>query len=156
MNAEPSSGTPPCECWAILEYTSLQAWDLYPHIPLVRVPLKPYAAFRRKECSTGRKHKKNNHNHQIHIMLYDSECAALTKLCEKEGLNMSTLLRKRIMKTTIPERPNFVWRPLTERINALGKSSTRLPVPYMNTEPPQSMLSKPFLGPFSAYGSNWN
>ncbi len=25
---------------------SLQAWDMYPHVPLVRVPLRPYAALR--------------------------------------------------------------------------------------------------------------
>ena len=98
----------------------------------------------------------NKHNHQVHIMLYDSGRAVLTKLCEKGGLNMSALLRKRIMKTTIPERPNFAWRPLTERINALGGSSTRLPIPYVNTKPPQSMLSRSFLGSFAAYVPNWS
>ena len=57
-------------------------------------------------------------------MLYDSGRAVLTKLCEKGGLNMSALLRKRIMKTTIPERPNIDRRHFAERINALSGSST--------------------------------
>ena len=92
----------------------------------------------------------NKHNHQVHIMLYDSGRAVLTKLCEKGGLNMSALLRKRIMKTT----PSIDWRPLTDRINALGGSSTRLPVPHMNTEPPQSMLSRSFPESFAAHVPN--
>lgn len=96
----------------------------------------------------------NKHNHQVHIMLYDSGRAVLTKLCEKGGLNMSALLRKRIMKTTIPERSNIDRRHFAERINALSGSSTRLPVPYMNTEPPQSMLSRSFPESFAAHVPN--
>ena len=59
-------------------------------------------------------------NKRAHFMLNDAELAALKKKSTEAGMTMSAYLRKRIMETTIRERPNIDWRPLTNRIEALG------------------------------------
>ena len=59
-------------------------------------------------------------NKRAHFMLNDAELAALKKKSTEAGMTMSADLRKRIMETTIRERPNIDWRPLTNRIEALG------------------------------------
>ena len=59
-------------------------------------------------------------NKRAHFMVNDAELAALKKKSAEAGMTMSAYLRKRIMETTIRERPNIDWRSLAERINALG------------------------------------
>ena len=59
-------------------------------------------------------------NKRAHFMLNDAELAALKKKSTEAGMTMSAYLRKRIMETTIRERPNIDWRSLAERVNALG------------------------------------
>lgn len=57
---------------------------------------------------------------RVHIMLNDTELSALKKKSAEAGMTMSAYLRKRIMETTIRERPDIDWRSLAERMNALG------------------------------------
>ena len=59
-------------------------------------------------------------NKRAHFMLNDAELAALKKKSVEAGMTMSAYLRKRIMETTIRERPNRDWRSLADRINTLG------------------------------------
>lgn len=59
-------------------------------------------------------------NKRAHFMLNDAELAALKKKSVEAGMTMSAYLRKRIMETTIRERPNIDWRSLSDRINTLG------------------------------------
>ena len=59
-------------------------------------------------------------NKRAHFMLNDAELAALKKKSTEAGMTMSAYLRKRIMETTIRERPNIDWRSLADRINTLG------------------------------------
>ena len=59
-------------------------------------------------------------NKRAHFMLNEAELAALKKKSAEAGMTMSAWMRKRIMETTIRERPNIDWRSLAERVNALG------------------------------------
>ena len=59
-------------------------------------------------------------NKRAHFMLNEVELAALKKKSAEAGMTMSAWVRKRIMETTIRERPNIDWRYLAERVNALG------------------------------------
>lgn len=59
-------------------------------------------------------------NKRAHFMLNDKELAALKKKSAEAGMTMSAWVRKRIMETTIRERPNIDWRSLADRINTLG------------------------------------
>ena len=59
-------------------------------------------------------------NKRAHFMLNDTELAALKKKSAEAGMTMSAWVRKRIMETTIRERPNIDWRSLADRINTLG------------------------------------
>lgn len=59
-------------------------------------------------------------NKRAHFMLNDAELEALKKKSAETGMTMSAYLRKRIMETTIRERPNIDWRSLSDRINTLG------------------------------------
>lgn len=57
---------------------------------------------------------------RVHIMLNDTELSALKKKSAEAGMTMSAYLRKRVMETTIRERPNIDWRSLANRISTLG------------------------------------
>ena len=59
-------------------------------------------------------------NKRAHFMLNEAELAALKKKSAEAGITMSAWVRKRIMETTIRERPNIDWRSLADRINTLG------------------------------------
>lgn len=59
-------------------------------------------------------------NKRAHFMLNDAELEALKKKSAEAGMTMSAWVRKRIMETTIRERPNIDWQSLAERVNALG------------------------------------
>ena len=59
-------------------------------------------------------------NKRAHFMLNDNELAALKQKSAEAGMTVSAWVRKRIMETTIRERPDIDWRPLTNRIQTLG------------------------------------
>ena len=65
-------------------------------------------------------------NKRAHFMLNDAELAALKKKSAEAGMTMSAYLRKRIMETTIRERPNIDWRSLADRINTLGNEVNKI------------------------------
>ena len=75
-------------------------------------------------------------NKRAHFMLNDAELAALKKKSVEAGMTMSAYLRKRIMETTIRERPNIDWRSLSDRINTLGNTVSAIPAATWMTGSP--------------------
>ena len=88
-------------------------------IPLVRVPLRPYAAVRGWR-------KMRERNNEVHLRLNDAEYRKLDYLSHTSGISFNAVIRKLIMDKEIRQRPDIDFLALLTAIDRLGNNINQI------------------------------
>ena len=114
----------------------------YP-IPLVRVPLRPYAAVRERR-------KMRQYNNVVYLRLNDEQLEHLDRLSHLTGISHNHVLRKLIMDKEIRQRPDVDFLALVTAVDRLGnninqiakKANTNNAVSYADMKEVSSIMRK--------------
>jgi len=88
-------------------------------IPLVRVPLRPYAAAQERRNMRER-------NNELHVRLNDEEYRKLDSLSHISGISFNAVIRKLIMGKEIRQRPSADFMALATAVDRLGNNVNQI------------------------------